>query len=76
MSLYCILRSLRAVIILLLDSDVIRLDSFEGKTIFRRWSPEEGRRRRRCQVSASTSRWRTTICSPSSKIARCEKAEH
>ena len=36
MSLYCILRSLRTIIILLLDSDVTRLHSFEGKTIFRK----------------------------------------
>ena len=34
MSLYCILHSLHTIIILLLDSDVIRLHSFEGKTIF------------------------------------------
>ena len=36
MSLYCILCSQRTTIILLLDSDVIRLHSFEGKTIFRK----------------------------------------
>ena len=43
MSLYCILRSLRTIIILLLDSDVTRLHSIEGKTIFDKftWGRQE-----------------------------------